>query len=47
MAKKKVDDKSNQNAENNKNETEMSTTDDEPSFDDADGYVDPITDEGM
>lgn len=46
MAKKKVDDKNNQNSDNNKNDTEMSGTDEEPNFSDPEGYVDSITDEG-
>lgn len=47
MAKKKVDDKNNQNPDSNKNETEMSTTDEEPNFSDPEGYEDDIAEEGM
>lgn len=47
MAKKKADEKSNQNgADNTKNESDVSGTDDEPNFSDPEGYVDNITDEG-
>lgn len=46
MAKKKIDEKTNQNPENTKNDSEMSGTDDEPNFSDPEGYVDDITDEG-
>lgn len=46
MAKKKVEDKTNQSSDNTKNDTEMGNTDEEPNFDDPEGYVDSVTDEG-
>jgi hypothetical protein len=47
MAKKKVDDKNSLNGNNTKNESDLSSNDDEPNFSDPEGFVDSITDEGI
>lgn len=47
MAKKKLDDKSNQNDDNTKNEADLSANDDEPNFSDPEGFVDSLTEEGI
>lgn len=46
MAKKKVEDKSQVNGDNTRNEIENLSTDDEPNFSDPEGFVDKISDEG-
>lgn len=45
--KKKGDDKNSQNGDFTKNDVDVSSNDDEPNFDDPEGYVDDVTDEGM
>lgn len=45
MAKKKLDDKNNQNVDNSKNDTEMSANDEEPNFSDPEDFVDPLSEE--
>lgn len=47
MAKKKLDDKNNQNDDNTKNEGDLSSNDEEPNFSDPEGFVDDISDEGI
>lgn len=47
MAKKKDADKSAQNVDSTKQDRNENVEDGEPNFDDPDGYVDPITDEGI
>ncbi|XP_025835515.1 eukaryotic translation initiation factor 3 subunit B-like [Agrilus planipennis] len=47
MAKKKVEDKNNQNSDSTKYDGDTSSTDDEPNFSDPEGYVDDITDEEL
>lgn len=47
MAKKKFDDKNNQNDDNTKNEGDLSSNDEEPNFSDPEGFVDDISDEGI
>lgn len=46
MAKKKFDDKNNQNGEVTKHD-DGSSNDEEPNFSDPEGFVDDIPDEGM
>ncbi|XP_018573654.1 eukaryotic translation initiation factor 3 subunit B [Anoplophora glabripennis] len=46
MAKKKLDDKNNQNDDNTKNEGDLSN-DEEPNFSDPEGFVDDISDEEL
>lgn len=47
MAKKKVEEKSNQNDDNTKNEGDVSANEEEPNFSDPEGYVDDVSDEGI
>lgn len=47
MAKKKVEDKNNQNDDNTKNEGDVSSNEEEPNFSDPEGYVDDVSDEGI
>lgn len=47
MAKKKLDDKNNQNDDNTKNEGDLTSNDEEPNFSDPEGFVDDISDEGI
>lgn len=47
MAKKKDSEKSSQNSDNVKNSKAQQGDDDEPNFSDPEGYVDPISDEGI
>lgn len=47
MAKKKLDDRNNQNDDNPKTDSDVNMNDDEPNFSDPEGYVDNVTDEGI
>ena len=47
MAKKKVDDKNSLNGNNTKNESDLSSNDDDPNFSDPEGFVDNIPEEGI
>ncbi|XP_057666808.1 eukaryotic translation initiation factor 3 subunit B [Diorhabda carinulata] len=47
MAKKKPEDKSNQNDDNTKNESDYSSNGEEPDFSDPEGYEDDISDEEL
>lgn len=47
MAKKKVEDKIDQNDDNTKNEDDISSNDEEPNFSDPEGYFDDVSDEGI
>lgn len=46
MAKKKSEDKLQQNGDNTSSEIENSSPDEEPNFSDPEGFVDNVTDEG-
>lgn len=47
MAKKKVEDKNNQDDDNTKNEGDISSNEEEPNFSDPEGFVDDVSDEGI
>ncbi|CAG9824642.1 unnamed protein product [Phaedon cochleariae] len=47
MAKKKSDEKNNQDDDNTKNESDLSSNDEEPNFSDPEGFVDDISDEEL
>lgn len=47
MAKKKLEDKNNQNDDNTKNEGDVSSNEEEPNFSDPEGFIDDVSDEGI